>query len=211
MKVRPNLAAPLTGIAFAVLSLSVIVLTPSSPKAGADGKHVLGFYAKHHATEHISILVAMVAFAFFLAFAALLSTHLRTGDRGSALNILSIAAAVVFVVGFTINAGFSFALADVGANLPATAAKTLNVLDEDVFFAIAGGVGLFGIATGLAILQGGRLPKWLGWSAFAIGLASFTPLFGIALIALSVWTLLTSTVLYRATRRHTVGQVATAT
>jgi hypothetical protein len=208
---RANLAAPLTGSAFAVLSLVVIAITPSSPKASTSGNQVLAFYAKHHSTERTSILLGMLAFAFFLAFAAFLSTHLRTSERNGGLGILSVAAATVFVVGFTINSGFSFALADVGAHLPAATAKTLNVLDEDVFFAIAGGLGLFAIATGLAILQDRPLPKWLGWSALAIGLAAFTPLFGIALIALSLWTLLASTVLYRAARRQPVAEVATAT
>lgn len=212
MIARLNPLAPLTGIAFAVLSLIVIAITPNSPKTSTSGGQVLAFYAKHHSTERTSILIGMVAFAFFLCFAAYLTTRLRGEGGNNSLGVLTIAAAVVLVVGFVTNAGFSFALADISAHLPAPAAKTLNVLDEDVFFAIAGGLGLFGIATGLAILQQAPLPRWLGWSALAIGIASFTPLFGLALIALSLWTLLASTLLYRASRHHhPAAQIATAT
>jgi hypothetical protein len=211
MIARLNRSAPLTGLAFAVLSLIVIAITPSSPKASTDGTKVIAFYAKHHSTERTSILIAMLAFAFFLAFAALLSTHLQRDDRGNALSVLSVAGAVVFVVGFATNAGFSFALADVGTHLTPASAQTLNVLDEDVFFAIAGGIGLFAIAAGLAILRNRPLPRWLGWSALAIGLASFTPLFGLALIALSLWTLPASVLLYRTPRLHPIGQAAAAT
>ena len=181
MIARLDRSAPLTGLAFAVLSLLVIAITPSSPKASTDGTKVIAFYAKHHSTERLSILIAMLAFAFFLTFAALLSNRLRPENRSTALSFLSIAGAIVFTVGFTINAGFSFALANDGSHLTAASAQTLNTLDEDVFFAIAGGIGLFGIAVGLAILQHAPLPKWLGWSALVIALASFTPLFGIAL------------------------------
>lgn len=91
-------------------------------------------------------------------------------DRANALSVLLIAGAVVFVIGFTINAGFSFALA-------------------------AGGIGLIGVAAGLVILQTAPLPNWLGWVALVIGLASFKSLFGIALVVLSLWTLTASIVL----------------
>lgn len=211
MNPRLNRATPIAGIAFAVLSLVVIAITPSSPKASSGGNEVIAFYVKHHSIERTSILIAMAAFAFFLVFATLLSTSLRRDGRGSSLPVLMVVGAAVFVVGFTINAGFAFALSDVRTHLATASAQTLNVLDEDVFFAIFGGVGIFSLAAGLAIRRSAALPRWLGWSALVIGVASFTPLFGIALPALSLWTLVASAALYRGARRTPAVRVAEAT
>lgn len=85
-----------------------------------------------------------------------------------------------------------------------------RLLDEDVFFTVFVGLGLFGIAGGLGILRGARLPNWLGLAAIVIGVVSFTPAVGIALIALSVWVLVTSIVIFMRSSKPGAGQAVGA-
>jgi hypothetical protein len=147
------------------------------------------------------VIIGAVALAFFMFFATSLRGYLRRTRSAEGLAALVLAAAVLLTVGLAVSAGFAFALADAPSRLAPAAAQTLNLLDEDVFFALSLGVGLFGIAGGLAILRGAPLPNWLAWTAIVLGVLSFTPLFGLALIAVSLWVLIVSILIYR---RNTV-------
>jgi hypothetical protein len=162
-------------------------MTPSSPKSNASGARVIAFYLAHRSTERVSVIIGVFATAFLVFFAASVRDYLRRTPAAVGLSALVLPAATLFAAGFTISAGFAYALADVPSRLDPAAAQTLNLLDEDVFFTVFVGVGVFGLATGLAILRGARLPTWLGWVAIVIGLAAFTPAIGLALLALTVW------------------------
>jgi hypothetical protein len=162
MSDRLSRLAPLTGVVFAALSAATIVITPNSPSSSASGATVVAFYKAHHSVELDSVIIGVFALAFFLGFAATLRSYLRRSEAAEGLSALVLAAAVLLVVGLAISAGFAYTLADLPNRLAPATAQTLNMLDEDVFFAMAVGVGLFGIASGLAILRGGHLPRWLG-------------------------------------------------
>ena len=179
--------APLTGAMFAILSAATIIITPASPSSSASGATVISFYEAHGSTEQKSVLISMAALVFFMFFAGTLRTHLRTQTSGS-LPALSLAGATLFTAGLSLSAGFAFALADVPTKIQAATAQTLNMLDEDVFFTMEIGIAVFTLATGLAILCSGALPKWLGWLAIVIGLFTLVPpLFAVGLIGTSFW------------------------
>jgi hypothetical protein len=55
---------------------------------------------------------------------------------------------------------------------------------------------VFGLASAVAILRGARLPNWLGWVAVVIGIVMATPAFWFAGLALFVWVLIVSTLIY---------------
>jgi hypothetical protein len=55
---------------------------------------------------------------------------------------------------------------------------------------------VFGIAAGLAILRGATLPKWLGWVAIVLGVASPTPAALVALLGLLVWIVVVSILIF---------------
>ena len=55
---------------------------------------------------------------------------------------------------------------------------------------------MFGLASGVAILRGARLPNWLGWVAVVIGIVMATPVFWFAGVVLFVWVLIVSTLIY---------------
>ena len=201
MSDRFSRLAPLTGVIFAALSAVSIAITPSSPGSHASGQTVIAFYQTHHRIERISTIVSVFALAFLMFFAASLRSYLRQTKAVEGLAALVLPAAALFTVGLTTSAGFAYALADSPSHLATSTAQTLNLLDEDVFFAMVAGIGLFGIASGLPIMRSGRLPRWLGWAAIVIGLVAFTPAFGIALLALSLWVLAASIFTYTRTRQ----------
>jgi hypothetical protein len=51
----------------------------------------------------------------------------------------------------------------------------MNVLGSDAVVTNTAGLIVFGIAAGLAILNSGRLPRWLGWMAIAMAVVVVTP------------------------------------
>lgn len=203
MSDRLSRFAPLTGVAFAVLSAVTIAITPSSPSAHATGVRVISFYEAHRSVERVSIILSVFALAFFMFFATSFRSYLRTTRSVEGLAALVLAGAALLVVGLTISGGFAYALADAPGRLAPATAQTLNLLDEDVFFTMAVGVGLFALASALAILRGAPLPNWLGWVAIVIGVVSFTPAFGLSLLALSIWVLIVSIVIYTRARQPT--------
>jgi hypothetical protein len=188
--------APLTGVAFAVLSGVTIVITPSSPSAHATGARVIAFYETHRGVERVSIILSVFALAFFMFFATSLRGYLGRTRSLEGLAALVLVAAGLLAVGLTVSGGFAYALADAPSRLAPATAQTLNLLDEDVFFAMVVGVGLFALASAFAILRGAWLPNWFGWLAIVIGVVSFTPAFGIALLALSIWVPIVSVVMF---------------
>ena len=143
----------------------------------------------------------MFALAFFMFFATSLRGYLRSTGSVEGLAALVLVAAGILAVGLTVSGGFAYALADAPNRLAPASAQTLNLLDEDVFFAMVIGVGLFALASALAILRGARLPNWLGWVAIVIGVIAFTPAFGIALIGLTIWVLVVSVLIYTRSRQ----------
>jgi hypothetical protein len=58
--------APLTGVVFAALSAVTFVITPTSPSAHASGAKVISFYEAHRSSERVSVIVGVLALAFFM-------------------------------------------------------------------------------------------------------------------------------------------------
>jgi hypothetical protein len=63
----------------------------------------------------------------------------------------------------------------------------MNVLGSDAVVTNTAGLIVFGIAAGLAILNSGRLPRWLGWMAIAMAVVVVTPAEAVSFIALVIW------------------------
>lgn len=137
---------------------------------------------------------------------AVLGDTLRRGEgAGAAAWILCFGGGIVFVVGLTIVAGLTIALGDVADEIDPSALQALHVLNQEMFFPVTIGVAGFLFGAGTAVFQGGSLPRWLGWSAFAIAILAAIPshVLGGALdhigfagfIGLAVWTVIVSILL----------------
>jgi hypothetical protein len=73
----------------------------------------------------------------------------------------------------------------------------LNALSNDAVITSTAGLIVFGIAAGLAILGSRRLPRWLGWVAIVMGIVVITPLEGFAFLALVIWMVIVSIIIWR--------------
>lgn len=104
---------------------------------------------------------------------------------------------VIFAVGAFALLGMEFAGTDVPGKIDPSAEQALNVLQNDVFFALLAEAGIFLIGNGLAIVAAGALPKWLGWIAVPLAVAAVT-LIGwlIAIFVLPVWSLIVTVLMF---------------
>ena len=180
--------APASGVLTAVLVAIAFFAGPNSPGSDATGAQVIAWYQSHHTSDFVFDLIGGLAVLFLVLFAVALVRQVRTGDRWLAHGAL--AAAVFGGVGFLVSVGFDTVLAQDHNHLTVASAQTLNLLENDFFLPILVGFALFGILTGLAVLVGRILPKWMGWVMFAFGLATLAgPIGFFGLLATLLWAL----------------------
>jgi hypothetical protein len=152
-----------------VLVAIAFFASPNSPGDNATGAQVIAWYGSHHTSDFVFDLIGGLALLFLVLFAVALARQVRTGDRWLAHGAL--AGAVFGGVGFLTSVGFDTVLAQDHNRLTVASAQTLNLLENDFFLPILIGFALFGILTGLAVVVGRILPKWMGWVMFVFGLA----------------------------------------
>ena len=180
--------APAAGVLAAALVAVAFFAGPSSPDSDATGTQVIDWYQRHHTAAFVSNLIGGLAVLFLVLFAVTLARQVRTGDRWLAHGAL--AGAVFGGVGFLTSVGFETVLAQDHNHLTTASAQTLNLLQNDFFLPILVGFALFGMLTGLAVVVGRILPKWMGWVMFAFGLACLAgPVGFFGLLATMLWVL----------------------
>ncbi len=194
---RLDRLAPLTGVVFAVLAVAAFGTASGAPSATDSGARVIAFYEAHGSSAKTSDYLWMFALAFFLLFAGSLRGYLRRTPSAAALSSVVLAGAAVLTAGGCVYFGFDYALATVPSHLAPAAAQALNVLALKLFLPVSAGALVFGIASGLAILRGAQLPRWLGWSAIVIGIATATPAGLIGLVAFIFWTAIASILIWK--------------
>jgi hypothetical protein len=188
---------PLSGVASVLLIIVAFIVGGESPEADEPLREVISYYSDHDSDVQIaSALLGLGAF-FFLLFSAFVASMLRRvqGERGVA-TIVSLAGGIVFAVGVTIFAGLGFAAGDVVGDVPPTVVQSLHVLGSDMFFTVAVGTAAFLLGTGVATLRTDALPAWLSWAAIVIGVVAITPIGFFGFLALGIWTLIVSVLLY---------------
>lgn len=184
----------MTGVAFFVLLVSSSIIRQGPPSDYASGATVISFFKAHQGAEKVSSLLEGLAVVFLLLFASWLRTHLR-GRGAGALASAAFGGAVVVAVGGATRGGIGWALASGHDKLDPGAAQTLNVLFASHYPAVVG-IAVFMLATGAAILRTAALPRSLGWAALPIGLIAIAPPTLIPLIAMGVWILVASVLVY---------------
>ena len=183
----------LTGVLFVVLVvLGGPILEGSTPGSKATGTQVISFFETHRSRERASAILLTVAFIVFLFFASSVRSYLRRTPGVEGLAALVLAGAAVLVAGQTAGSGLIFALSDAPTRLSPGAAQSLNLLSNDMVLTSSAGFCVFGLASGLAILRGALLPRWLGWVAILIGVVVVTPAEFVAVLMLAVWIIIVS-------------------
>ena len=118
---------------------------------------------------------------------------------------MTLAGGIIFAVGVTIFAGLAFTAGDAVDDVKAGTIETIHALETDMFFTVAIGTGAFLLGAGVGTLKTDALPAWLAWAAIVIGVIAVTPLGFFAFLALGIWTLIVSVMLFMRAREPAAG------
>lgn len=189
--------APLTGVAFAAIAyLITLVLTKDEPDSTAPAVKVIAFWHEHHSREMAAGIAGVFTIVLLVWFAGSLREALVSAGSDR-LATLSFAGAVIAAIGIGIFSGVGLTTADTVGKVPDAATLTLSALNADFFPPIAGGIALFQLAAGVAILRTGALAKWLGVLGVLFGLASMTPAGMFVGFGVFGWCAIVGVLLYR--------------
>lgn len=191
--------ASLTGVLFAVLVVVAIFTSSESPAAKEPAEKIVSYYVKHHSDVKASSLLFALAFLVLVLFAGALRSYLRRAPRAEGPSAMVVPATVLIAAGALTASGVEFGLTNEIHHLGPEAVKTLDFLTEEVaFLPIIGGAFLFAVCSGIAILRGAALPRWLGWVAIVLGIAALIPPASFpSLIGFAIWSLIVSILMYR--------------
>jgi hypothetical protein len=201
MSDRLSRLAPLTGVAFAVLVIvGVFTGGGETPDANARPAKVISFYAANRSEIETSSIIFAIAFLVLVLFAASLRSYLRRTAAAEGLAAIVLAGAVLMAAGALITTAAEYGLAHNLSGLTPATAQTMNLISNEFFLPIIGGAFLLAVASGLAILRGALLPRWLGWVAIVLGIAALIPPASFpALLVFVIWSIVVSILMYRRT------------
>jgi hypothetical protein len=189
--------APLTGVVFAVLFAVGFFAGGNTPDSDASAQHAVSSFVSNRSHDRVTVFLIAYASIFAIFFAAALRSYLKARSQGDGLITLGFSGMVIYVVGALTLVGMEYAATDVPAKISPSAEQALNVLQDDVFFALLVGAGIFLIGSGLAIVASAALPKWLGWIAVPLAVIAVTPLgWIVAIFALPIWALIVSVLMF---------------
>lgn len=193
--------APLTGVLFAVLAVVGVLTGSESPGTNQPPAKIVAYYATHESEVKTSAILFALAFLVLVLFAASLRAYFRRTPAAEGVSALVLAGAVLSAAGALITSGVEFGLANEIHHLGPEAAQTLNFITEEVaFLPVIGGAFLLALGSGLAILRGAPLPRWLGWVAIVLGIAALVPPASFpSLLGFAIWSVIVSIVIYRRT------------
>ncbi len=190
--------APLTGVVFVVLVVAGAVLGGETPEGKDSQESIVRYWTDNEAERIWSDALGAWAAVFFMWFAATLRSVLRAAETGPArLASLSLAGATIAATGLLCAVSIDFATAESAGDVPGDVTHTLTVLNNNFFFPMAAGYGIFLLAAGVLAVRTGALPAWLGWGAIVIGVLCVTPVGFFAILGGLVWVLVASVLLYQ--------------
>jgi hypothetical protein len=202
MSARLTRLAPLTGVAFAVLTAIAFFSSHETPDSNSPPLKIIAFYSSHKSSVETTSVLFAVAFLFAVFWAGALAGYVRRNGASAGLAGLIIAGGVLMAVGAGILGGVEYGLAHDLHYFGAQTIQTLNVLANQLFLPLVIGGCVFGIASGLAILGGVGLPAWLGWVALVLGIATAIPPVGfIGLLVFVLWSLIVSILIFVRSKR----------
>ena len=162
-------------LGLAILVLFIVGFGPlsgNSPKENASGLSLVTYWNAHQTIGWVQIPVIGVGLALMVLFVSQLRDvlHGSADDRGPLPNVVY-AAGIIFV-GDLVVAGalLHIPLLLAAHNHQASIAQTLNFVGQNNELLLLFGMALLTLSTGLAILTGSLLPRWLGWVSIVIGL-----------------------------------------
>jgi hypothetical protein len=194
--------APLTGVAFLVFAILSFVISGEPPSAKDDTPEaIVNHYQDNKDAIMASSISAGIAMTALIFFAGYLRKVLSAATgAASILPGIVLAGASIMAVGFAIDTTILFAAADAADDVDPVAIVALQTLWDNDFVPIALGIVVFLLSSGLAIVQTGALPRWLGWVAIVLAIVGLTPVGFVAFMVGALWILVVSIMLAMRTR-----------
>jgi hypothetical protein len=174
-------------VAPVLVVLAFTVVSGKTPDDKAGAATVISFYRDHKNANMAGALMVTIAAVLLVLFAARLREVLRgDGLGGAVLPTAALGGVLVLAASLLGSAVVHFALVQAADHRFAAPAQTLNVLDNNDFFGIVGGMAAIMFAAGIATVRRPSLPRWLGWVAIVIGVLSLLGPLGFVGILLGV-------------------------
>ena len=185
-------AGPVAGLLFVVLS-TVGLIIHGYPDNSQDA--VRKWVASTDATRFaIGIWLEAFAYMLFLPFAAWLLRTLRRQGAARWPSDVAMGSAVLATGSALLSNGIWTAVLDAGrAGVDEGPLYAVRVVAQDTFNASLFFYAFFALGAALLAMVGNSQPRWLSWSAAAIGLLLLIPVAGFAgALALEVWIVVVS-------------------
>jgi hypothetical protein len=192
---------PFAGIAFvALVLLAVLGIGGETPASGAAAAEVASFYDEHTIRQFITAFVLAASAPFLVLFGVGLARLQppRQSDGGSLWSHVVIGGSILAAGTILVSALVHLALVD-GAEqeISPTALQALNALDGNTWIAFFGGLGVMMLGAAGTLLSAGSR-RWLGWTAFVLGVALFVPFADFfAMMLTAIWIIVASVLLAR--------------
>jgi hypothetical protein len=191
--------AALSGLVAVALWVIGVVLEEVSNLPGEDPNEILSWFQDESNTILSGAFIFMLGSLFFLIFIGALRVRLVRAESDSAfLSAIAFGAGLVVVALTLLIPGPNLAGALAKDDLTPEAAQALTVVDDAFFVGAELAAALLLIATGLAILRYGALPRWVAWISFLFALWLLIPPIGWAglLVGVPLWTILVAVLLW---------------
>jgi hypothetical protein len=204
---RRDFWTPTAGILAAVTFVFGLAATANSPDQSDPDSKIISWYADHGHRVGVIIGAFVLAFCglFLLWFASGLRQRLRLAEGpdgrladvalGGAILLVGLlwvgaAALAAIPAGVSLGGSSQLTQADLGRFLPSVGFGSI------LLFGMFGAIALID-ATSVVIMRTGVLPRWLAWLGFICGVVLLFGVIFLPVIALPVWLIAASVVLFR--------------
>jgi hypothetical protein len=151
-------------------------LVGGEPPSADEGQAVVDHYVDNKNQVEIAAVITVIGGTLLVFFFAYLRRILRPAEgEGGILSLLAVIGAAILAVGGAIDATISFAIAEAADDIDLASVQAMQALWDNDFLPVALGSAVMWLAVGITVVQHGMLPKWLGWVAVVLGVASLTP------------------------------------
>jgi hypothetical protein len=187
---------PLMGVAFFVLAIAGFLISGEPPDAKESVPDVVDFYVSNAGGVMLGAAVSVLASTCLVFFSA----HLRRvlgGDEadGGLLPRAAFAGGLIVAIAIAVDRTMLFAVAATADDIDPLGVQALNALYGNDFLPFALGMQVLLLASGISVIRTRSLPRWLGWTAVALGAVAVSPAGVVSVVGGGLWILAVSVVL----------------
>ncbi|HWI21435.1 MAG TPA: hypothetical protein VNT22_02345 [Baekduia sp.] len=202
----------LTGLVFVIIVIIGVLIAGNEVDATKDSAAKI---IETYQDDRDTLLAGTVLEAIAAAMLVYYGLHLRVAMAASRVAPMILIGTAVIATGLAIDASLTFAVIsatdDPDVAIDPSAIQAMQLIYNADFVPFILGAGLFGTAAGIATIQTGVFPKWLGWIAVVLGVVAFAgPVGFFGLIGLVLWIGATSVMLAINTKNASAQGTASA-